>query len=260
MVDISELLADLTAESSDVDSMVADLPAERWSLATPAAGWTIAHQIAHLTSTDTAAITAITDPDAFAIQVTHAATNVDTFVDDAMRQFMAAPPDLLERWRLGRERLAGAIAAMPPGARAPWYATPMSAASMATARLMETWAHGLDIAEALGLARPATARLRHVAYLGYRTLGFSFLAHGRSAPTTPVRVVLDAPDGTQWTFGPEDAPDRVSGPALDFCLLVTQRRHRDDLSLVTAGPVATQWLEVAQAFAGPAGTGRDPRS
>jgi uncharacterized protein (TIGR03084 family) len=260
MVDVSEVLADLAAESSDVDRMVADLPAPQWSLDTPAAGWTIAHQIAHLTSTDVAAVTAITDPDAFALHLAHAAANSGTFVDDALVQFMADPPDLLERWRTGRVQLAEAIAAVPPGAKVPWYATAMSGPSMATARIMETWAHGQDIADALGVTREPTARLRHIAYLGHRTLGFSFLAHGRPAPTTPVRVVLDAPDGTQWTYGPEDAPDRLTGSALDFCLLVTQRRHPDDLNVVATGPVAQEWLGVAQAFAGPPGTGREPRS
>ena len=61
-----------------------------------------------------------------------------------------------------------------------------------------------------------------------------------------------------WTWGPEDAADRVTGPAIDFCLLVTQRRHRDDVRLVADGPAADEWLGIAQAFAGPPGPGRRP--
>jgi uncharacterized protein (TIGR03084 family) len=136
----------------------------------------------------------------------------------------------------------------------------MSAASSVTARLMETWAHGQDIADALEVTRPATARLRHVAHLGVATMSFSFQAHGQPVPTAPVRVELTAPgeDGTTWTWGPPEASDLVRGDALDFCLLVTQRRHRLDTGVRATGPVATAWLEVAQAFAGPPGPGRSP--
>ncbi len=135
----------------------------------------------------------------------------------------------------------------------------MKPASMATARLMETWAHGQDVADALGVTREPTARLRHIAHLGLRTLGFAFTVHGLPAPERPVRLELTAPDGGAWAFGPADAQDVVTGPALDFCLLVTQRRHRDDLALTATGPVATAWLPIAQAFAGAPGNGRDPR-
>jgi uncharacterized protein (TIGR03084 family) len=123
---------------------------------------------------------------------------------------------------------------------------------------METWAHGQDVADALGVRRPPTARLRHVAFLGARTLGHSFATHGRTPPADPVRVELEAPGGQRWTFGPAAAADRVVGPALDFCLLVTRRRHRADLALVATGPVADEWLDLAQAFAGPPGPGRAP--
>jgi uncharacterized protein (TIGR03084 family) len=129
---------------------------------------------------------------------------------------------------------------------------------MATARIMESWAHGEDVAGALGVRRPPTVRLRHIAHLGFRTLGHGFAAHGRPVPAAPVRVELAGPDGEVWAFGPADAADRVTGPALDFCRLVTQRRHRADLALVATGPVADEWLDVAQAFAGPPGAKRSP--
>jgi uncharacterized protein (TIGR03084 family) len=135
----------------------------------------------------------------------------------------------------------------------------MSAASSLTARIMETWAHTQDIADALGVTREPTDRLRHVAHIGVGARAFSYAVHGKTPPQTPVRVELTGPDGTLWTWGPGDAAGRVTGPALDFCLLVTQRRHRDDLGLAIEGPAATEWMSIAQAFAGAAGTGRPPR-
>jgi uncharacterized protein (TIGR03084 family) len=134
----------------------------------------------------------------------------------------------------------------------------MAAASMATARLMETWAHGLDVTDALQLPPSESPRLQHVAHLGVRTRDFAFAQHGQPAPAEPFRVELTAPDGSLWVWGPEDAAQRVTGPALDFCLRVTRRRHRADLALVATGPDADRWLDLAQAFAGPPGQDRLP--
>ncbi|MFC4146753.1 TIGR03084 family metal-binding protein [Micromonospora mangrovi] len=259
MVDPTALLADLAAESDQLDALVSGLPAEDWARQTPAPGWTVAHQIAHLAWTDHVAGLAATDPDAFYASVL-AAPDPARLVDDGAESFLAPPADLLTRWRDGRAALAAALAAAPPGEKLPWYGTRMSPASMTTARIMETWAHGEDVADALGVTRTPTARLRHVAHLGFRTLGHGFAAHGRAVPADPVRVELTAPpgaDGPLWTFGPREATDRVTGPALDFCLLVTQRRHRADLALTATGPTADAWLDVAQAFAGPPGAGRE---
>ncbi|MEV0152574.1 TIGR03084 family metal-binding protein [Micromonospora sp. NPDC050686] len=256
MVDLTTLLADLAAESEQLDALVSPLPPPEWKRPTPAPGWTIAHQIAHLAWTDHVAHLAATDADAFYASVT-SAPDPARLVDHGAESFLAPPAELLARWRDGRAALAAALACAPPGEKLPWYGTRMSPASLATARLMETWAHGEDVADALGVRRTPTDRLRHVAHLGFRTLGHSFAAHGRAVPAAPVRVELAAPDGGTWTFGPADAADRVTGPALDFCLLVTQRRHRADLALVATGPVADEWLDVAQAFAGPPGAKRE---
>jgi len=260
MVDIAEMLDDLAAESAEVDAMVADLPASGWATPTPAAGWTVAHQVGHLAWTDAAAHMAMTDPEAFSEHLNRALTELDGFVDRGAEEYLDEPSAMLVRWRAGRAAVLKALAEVPPGVKVAWYGTTMAAPSLATARLMETWAHGLDIADALGVVRTPTARLRHIAHLGHRTMGYAFMANGRPAPTEPVRVELTAPDGTLWTFGPEDAANRVDGPALDLCLLVTQRAHRDDLALTASGPVADAWLDVAQAFAGPPGSGREPAS
>ncbi|WBB66012.1 TIGR03084 family metal-binding protein [Micromonospora sp. WMMD812] len=257
MVDLTDLLADLADESESLDALVRPLPAADWSRPTPAPGWSIAHQVAHLAWTDHVALLAATDATAFFASVT-SAPDPARLVDDGAEEFLAPPAELLTRWRAGRTALAAALADIPAGEKVPWYGTRMSAASMATARIMETWAHGEDVADALGVRRPATDRLRHVAHLGVRTLGHGFAAHGRAVPTAPVRVELAAPHGGTWAWGPADAADRITGPARDFCLLVTQRSHRTDLALTATGPVADEWLDVAQAFAGPPGAGRPP--
>jgi uncharacterized protein (TIGR03084 family) len=258
--DPTVVLDDLLSESDQLDRLVSELASAAWARPTPAERWSIAHQIAHLAWTDSAALLAVTDPAAFAAQVEKALTAPDSFVDDGADEVAALPPDrLLARWRDGRERLQLALRAAPAGARFPWYGPPMSAASMATGRLMETWAHGQDIADALGVVREPTARLRHVAYIGVRARDYAFGVRGLTPPGAPFRVELTAPDGDLWAYGPEDAAQRVTGPVLDFCLLVTQRANRADLAVRAEGEDADRWLDIAQAFAGPAGPGREPK-
>ena len=134
----------------------------------------------------------------------------------------------------------------------------MTVASSITARIMETWAHGQDCFDALGVEHEPSGTLYHVAFIGARALPNSYRANRREVPDTPVRVELAAPDGSTWVFGSDDAEQVVRGTAMDFCLLVTQRRHRDDTDLVADGDVAAEWLTIAQAFAGPPGAGRRP--
>ncbi|WP_217236897.1 TIGR03084 family metal-binding protein [Streptomyces sp. AC555_RSS877] len=259
MADPTPVFADLRAESEELDRLVAELSPEQWDLATPAPRWTIAHQIAHLAWTDRSALLAVTDEDAFRGLVEKALAAPGSFVDEGAEEgARLAPADLLSRWREGRTALDAALRSAPPGARFPWYGPPMSAASMATGRLMETWAHGQDVADALQATRTPTDRLRHVVRIGVRTRDFAFGAHGLTPPAGEFRVELTGPGGDMWSYGPEEAAQRVTGPALDFCLLVTQRAHRADLALRADGPDADRWLDVAQAFAGPPGTGRAP--
>ncbi|MFD9002783.1 TIGR03084 family metal-binding protein [Streptomyces sp. NPDC059582] len=259
MSDPTPVIDDLREESEELDRLVAGLSPREWALPTPAPGWTVAHQIAHLAWTDRSALLSVTDEDGFRRLVEKALAAPESFVDEGAREGALVPPaELLEQWRDGRAALDKALRAAPPGARFPWYGPPMSAASMATARLMETWAHSQDVADALGAARPLTDRIRQVVWLGVRTRDFAFGVHGVTPPADAFRVELVSPSGELWTYGPEDAPQRVTGPALDFCLLVTQRAHRFDLALRAEGPDADRWLDIAQAFAGPPGAGRPP--
>src|SRR5207245_439170 len=146
--------------------------------------------------------------------------------------------DLLAWWREARERILDVMRAADPALRVPWYGPPMALSSFATARLMETWAHGQDVADALGAHREPTARLKHIAHIGVRTRGFSYANRGIALPEADIRVELDAPDGSTWSWGSEDAVERVTGPAVDFCLLVTQRRHLTDTAVKADGPLA----------------------
>ncbi|MEY9911781.1 uncharacterized protein (TIGR03084 family) [Catenulispora sp. MAP12-49] len=258
MAVLDDLLEDLAAESGALDAVLAPLDAAAWRTPTPAGGWTVAHQIAHLAWTDRVAALAARDPSGFNAMLTRALQEDGaTFVDqEAERGARLEPAELLAAWRADRAELAAALAEVPPGGKLPWFGPPMGAATMATARLMETWAHGQDVVDALGVKREPTARLRNVAHLGVRTRDFAFVQRGLPVPDAEFRIELTAPDGSLWTWGPETAQERVSGPALDFCLLVAQRRHRDDLGVRAAGAQADQWLDIAQVFAGPSGPGR----
>lgn len=257
MPDPTPVFDDLRAESDELDLFVAELSPEQWTLATPAPRWTIAHQIAHLAWTDRSALLAITDEDAFRALAQKALAAPGSFVDEGAEDGARLPAaELLARWREGRTALDAALRGSAPGARSPWYGPPMSAASMATGRLMETWAHGQDVADALGVERVPTDRLRHVAHIGVRARDFAFGVRGLPVPDGAFRVELRMPSGALWVSGPEDAGQRVTGPGIDFCLLVTQRAHRDDLALRAEGVDAERWLGIAQAFAGPPGPGR----
>ncbi|AJE84662.1 MULTISPECIES: TIGR03084 family metal-binding protein [Streptomyces] len=251
---------DLRAEGEELDALVGELTPEQWALATPAEGWTVGHQIAHLAWTDRVALLALTDPQGFGAEVEKALAAPDTFVDDTAARGAALPPaELLADWRTGRAALHKALLAAEPKVKFPWFGPPMSAASVATGRLMETWAHGQDVADALGVRRAPTDRLKNVVHIAVRTRDFAFQVHELPVPAEPFRIELTAPSGELWTYGPEDAAQRVRGSAHEFCLLATQRVHREDVRLTAEGPEADRWLGIVQAFAGPPGGGRPPQ-
>jgi len=253
------LLDDLEAEQGALDGMVAPLDDAGWRTPTPAAGWDVRDTIAHLAVSEELATTALTDADAFASQLAELAADIAATEEALTEQGRALEGGaVLAWWRTARVPTLEALRARGARERVPWIAGPMSAMSFATARLMETWAHAQDVADGLGIEPEPTARLRHVAELGVRTRGFSFAVRGLPAPEADVRVELAAPDGSTWTWG-TGTVDVVRGPARDFCLVVTQRRHPDDTDLEIVGDAARAWMAVAQAFAGPP-TGQRPPS
>ena len=251
---MQQICDDLAAEHADLDAVLGQVT--DWNTPTPAEGWSIRDSVSHLWFFDQRAVMALTDPDAFAADAAELmARGVDISVEPGRA---VSPDELHESWRRDRTALIDLARTIDPSTRVPWYGPAMAARSFITARLMETWAHGQDVVDAAGAQRPPTARLRHVAHIGVRARPFSYAINGRALPEADVHVGLDAPDGSRWEWGDAGLTDRVTGDALDFCLLVTQRRHRDDTGLVIEGAHADEWMSFAQAFAGPPGTGREP--
>ncbi|HWH27864.1 MAG TPA: TIGR03084 family metal-binding protein [Mycobacteriales bacterium] len=253
---LTDILTDLRAEHDDLRRLVDGVDL---GLATPAEGWDVRETVCHLAAFDQEGTKAATTPQLFIAGLDEVLANPDGFMDVLQGRFRdLSRPLLLDEWRAGFEAMVQAFADLEPGTKVPWYGPPMSPASFATARLMEYWAHGQDVADAAGVHRAPTDRLRHVCHLGVRTRGFSYAVRGRTVPDAEVLVELEAPGGGRWSFGDPSASDRVTGTAEDFCLLVTQRRHRSDTALVAVGPAADEWLDLAQCFAGPPGAGRAP--
>lgn len=252
-VDLAELVGEWRAEC---DELVADLsPASGSVLAlpTPAKGWDVGMQLAHLAHGDELASLAVTSPDEFAAHVQDLLTgDVEAAVDNEMQRYrQLSRGHLVEAWREQSQRLSEALSTTTASDRVTWITGPMSAASFVRARLMEAVAHGQDVRDALGAPPRDTARLRHVAYLGVRTRAFSYAIRGYEPPASPVHVRLRSGEDT-WTWGPEDADERIVGPALDFCLVVTRRRHPADTRLEVTGAAAAEWMDLAQCYAGPA--------
>ena len=250
------ICADLQAEHQSLDDYVATLDEHRWSLSTPADGWSIRDQISHLWFFDQRAAMALRDADEFAADTERLIAAGGTTASVVAGRAMTGT-DLLAQWRADRASLLALARTVEPTTRIPWYGPAMGARSFITARLMETWAHGQDVVDALGQSRVPTARLRQVAHIGVRARPFSYLINGLALPEVPVHVALTAPDGAtrEWD-GP--AADSVRGNALEFCLVVTQRRHLADTSLQVIGAAANEWMRIAQAFAGDPGNGRTP--
>ncbi|MDC0773528.1 TIGR03084 family metal-binding protein [Streptomyces sp. HD] len=240
-------LPDLVAEGDELDALVS--AQIDWTKSTPAAGWTIAHQIAHLASADANVLVAVRTPDAFGAVLKKAEAAGSQYADLDAAAGAAKPRSvLLEQWRAGRTEVVAALRGIPLDHGFPWYGSRLTAALMVPLRLMETWAHGQDIFDALGVSRRPTGRLHHVASLGVIGRELSFHAAQLPVPSEPFRVELTGPDGPTWAWGPEDAVQRVQGSALDFCLRVTRRRSRTETDLTAVGEDAQKWLDIARVF------------
>jgi uncharacterized protein (TIGR03084 family) len=256
---MKEICTDLANEYEELDAIVAALDESGWNSMTPAEGWNIKDQIRHLAYYDGRARLALIEPDAFQQHLGDIAGDPEGHLkslEEVGRELAAA--ELLNRWRQERRSLLDALMPLSPKDRVRWYGPPMSLRSFVTARIMETWAHGQDVADALGIVRVPTDRLRHIAHLGVATFGWSFTNRRMKVPDSPVRVEITSPAGERWTWGPEEAQDRVSGSAEEFCLVVVQRRNPADTGLDIEGATATQWLSIAQTYAGQPGGGREP--
>ncbi|MGV9870294.1 TIGR03084 family metal-binding protein [Rhodococcus koreensis] len=259
-LDYPALLDELRVESDGLTAVLAELRDEDWETDTPAAGWSIRDQISHLAYFDGSAMDAISAPDKFKAEAADLMAGGMDFPDRIAETHRHMPAgDLFTWFTRARRDLLTVFADNEPRTRTPWYGPDMSVASSATARLMETWAHGQDIYDALQVPHPASTGLRSIAHLGISTFGFVHTINDREVPDEPVRVELLAPDEQSvWSWGPENAGNAVAGRAEDFCLVVTQRRHISDTALTVTGAVAESWMGIAQAFAGAPSPGRAP--
>jgi uncharacterized protein (TIGR03084 family) len=265
-VTLPELLGDLEGEYVDLRRRVAPLSTDdpRWDLLTPADGWMVRDQISHLAYFDGLARRSVTDPISFAKEAKELMDAPGDPMDDHLRRGRSMSGDeLLTWWDEEHAAMAVAFAGVPSGTKVPWFGPPMGILSFASSRLMEVWAHGQDVVDVLGIDRPPTDRLRHVAHLGVRTRPFAYAINGRPVPPGRIEVDLASPSGELWRW---DVGERIAGEdsafvvgeALEFCLVVSQRRNVADTRLVVTGHSAAEWLSIAQVFAGPPGPGRPP--
>jgi uncharacterized protein (TIGR03084 family) len=254
LVHVSDILTDLLQEQAALDPIVRALSDADWATPTASPRWTVTDQVGHLTFFDRKAALAIESPERWDDERSRlfgagGDVGVDELTLTAVREL--APGERHAAWVRGRAALEHAATGLADDTRVPWYGPSMGAKSFLTARLMECWAHGQDVVDAVGASRPPSDRLRHVAQMGYATRGWTYLNRGETPPLGEVHLRLTAPSGATWVWGPDDAEASVTGSAEDFCLVVTQRRHLDDVSLELEGDAATDWLSKAQAFAGP---------
>lgn len=248
---MDQICDDLEAETAALAAVVDAISEEQWTADTPAVGWDVKDTIIHLIQADVAASLAVMEPEEFKELKAAMATDPRAGLSRFGERDDRSGAEVWQWFSDERSRMIAAFRTRGPKERIPWFGPDMSTLSFATARLMETWSHGQDVADTLGQPWPTTDRLRHVCHIGVTTRGWSYINRGMEIPEGPVRVELSSPSGQTWDWGPADATDRVTGSALDFALVTTQRRHHTQSGLVGEGPLATEWLTIAQAFAGP---------
>jgi uncharacterized protein (TIGR03084 family) len=237
---------DLVAEQDRLDAILAGLNDAEWTAPSAAAGWSVADVVLHLAQSEEA-VTASTAGVGLADHAPDGAT-LDEAMDRLVRAERQPYPAVLRRWRTARLAAVAALRAADPDRLLPWAAAPLKPATLATTRLAEHWAHGLDITGPLGIAFPDTARLRHVAWLAYRTLPYAFELAGEQPRT--VFCALTAPDTTDtWRYGPTEADSAISGPAGAFCRVAAQRLTPAQSGLLTTGPHGATALGLLRTYA-----------
>ena len=256
---MEQICKDLKMEQEELDAVVVNLDEASWETMTPSEGWNIKDQIRHLAYYDNRAHLAASDQEAFKKWFEEIKQKPDEWTKHEQTMGRDRTGEgTLKWWREERTALLDVLIKMDRKTRLYWYGPALGAMTFVTARLMETWAHGQDVFDALHLQRKPTDRLRNIAHMGVGAFSFSYANRKMEPPETPVRVELSGPSGDIWSWGPEDAKDTVKGPAEDFCLVVVQRRHVADTNLDITGETAQQWMSIAQVFAGPPTGGRKP--
>jgi uncharacterized protein (TIGR03084 family) len=242
-------VAELAAEQTQLMDFVRALTPDEWLSPTPARLWDVRDTISHLADVDEMAIDTIADgPHALNAVAARAASDADVTYQGVMRGRRFAGAEVLAWWERTSARERDVLARLDPNARVGW-GIGMRAATLVTARMMETWAHGLDVYAARHTEPVDTDRLAHVAWLSTRALPYAYTVAGREPPPEPLRVELRLPSGAPWTFGPEDAPARITGAASQYCRVFVQRLAvADATDLHATGAAAVAALEVARAY------------
>jgi uncharacterized protein (TIGR03084 family) len=246
---MQDLLDDLGAEQRWVQDLLRTIDTDAWMLPTPARGWDVRDTIAHLADTDEMAIaTATGQPGSLSERAATAASGEDVTYQGVLHGRRRSGPEVLAWWESSGARMHDMFANLDPNVRVPW-GIGMRPPSLITARMMETWAHGLDVCAALNAEPQDTDRLAHVAWLATRALPYAYSVAGRAPPPEPVRVELTLPSGAEWTMGPETATNRITGPAGEYCRVFAHRSKLADAPNVHAdGDAAIEALSVARAF------------
>jgi uncharacterized protein (TIGR03084 family) len=238
---------DLVAEQDRLDAILGGLDDADWATPSAAAGWTVADVVLHLAQTEEAVIASAAGV-ALAIRSPADGATIDQVMDRLVRAERQPPADVLQRWRTARLAAVPALRAADPNQPLPWAAAPLKPATAATTRLAEHWAHGLDITGPLGISFPDTARLRHIAWLAYRTLPYAFVLAGQQPHG--VCCALTAPDGTDtWRYGPPEADSAITGPAGAFCRVAAQRLAPGQSGLLATGPHGAAALSLLRTYA-----------
>jgi uncharacterized protein (TIGR03084 family) len=248
VADLDALIADLDAEQSSLRDVVADLDDDAWLAPTPAWGWDVRDTIAHLAHTDEMAVATV-EGTAGAINTVAArsAAGEDLTYRGVLAGRRRAGAAVLLWWEQASATERAVLADLAPDARVAW-GIGMRAPSFVTARLMETWAHGLDVRAALEVTAVDTDRLAHIAWLATRALPYAYSVAAEEPPAAPLFVDLELPSGAHWTMGPDNAADRITGTAGEYCRVFVHRARVADTTLEAVGDNARRALEVARAF------------
>ena len=237
---------DLAAEQERIEALLAGLSDAQWASPSAAPGWTVTDVVIHLAQTEELVSASIAGAGRAEVWE-RGGEPLDDAVAAAVAADRAPATEVFERWKRARRAAIEALRSADPQQRVPWAATPLRPAVLATTRLAEHWAHGLDITQPLGLPFPDTDRLRHIAWLGHRTLPYAFQVEGLQPHD--IYCELTGPDGSTWHFGPAGVESVISGSAGEFCRVGARRLKPEETSLRTDGPHAATALQVLRNYA-----------
>jgi len=251
---VLQVSLDLRDEADEFNAFLGTLSEADWSRPTGFMSWTPWDVVAHLHFFDLVSLVSLEGQEAF-----------DARRKELMGQFSAgignaelarkefgdlSPDDLRARWIETCHDMTAQLGESDEKRRLPWFGPDMGVRMFTTARFMEAWAHAQEVYDLVGAPRVPTDRIKNVAAIGVKTFGWTFVNRGMEVPGPPPYVRLAAPSGATWEWNEPSESEFVRGDALDFCHVVTQARNVADTALEVRGEVATQWMSIAQCFAG----------